>query len=436
MRDQTERRETLEGEHRRGRGGQGRPRPDLVDPLLASATAVASRGQTRVGILQWASGGLLFFLGISLLWQFGVAGRWLMEMHERNAIRHYSVLAMEAVPKLNLAASVSLYGVLYIVCSSAFITYNNYLISDGRFPFAANLAFGHQVCGSLFLLVLYKICPFLYPSLVEPEKRANCFTFRFLLKGGLPIASCFSMQLVLSNVAYLYASVAFLQMMKEGNMVLVYLLSLLAGLERFHGIQAAVLFCLLASTLLTIEGELQVSPRALLVQGGSQLLEATKIVAQSSLLSAAGSAKLDALSYNLLIQPLSAVGLLIFVLSCMAFIPGVPTATWADYVAWWPHLVGNACAALVLNVAVALFISKTSAIGYIVVGILKDIVLVVSDVVFSGTRISELQIAAFSLQILFVAHYSFFKSFAKQWEELHRWSKVRTPSMAAGKGWC
>mmetsp|Transcript_86309 Transcript_86309/g.252530 ORF Transcript_86309/g.252530 Transcript_86309/m.252530 type:complete len:530 (+) Transcript_86309:97-1686(+) len=405
---------------------QGRPTPDLVDPLLPHTKAASKDGHSH--FLQWFSDGFLVFLGMSLLVQFVVAGNWLSEMRQQTAMRPYSVLALEAVPKTTLAARVSFYGFLYIVASAAFISYNNYLVSNDRFPFAANLAMGHQVCGSLFLLVLYQLCPFLYPSLVEPQKRAKCFTLRFFLRGGLPIACCFSMQLVLSNFAYLYASVAFLQMMKEGNMVLVYCLSLLAGLERFHGVQASVLFCLLCSTVLTVEGELSVSTRALIVQGGSQLLEATKIVAQSSLLSAAGSAKLDALSYNLLIQPLSAIGLFIFVTTCMAFVPGVATATWSDYVAWWPHLVGNACTALALNVLVAVFISKTSAVGFIVVGIVKDIVLVVSDVLLEGTHISALQVAAFSFQILFVAHYSFFKTFSKQWANLHRWNKPQTTS--------
>jgi len=370
---------------------------------------------------------LLMFLGVSLLWQLGVAGEWLMEMRQQSRASPYSAIAMEASPRTQIAAAVSLYGVLYIAISAAFITYNNYLISDGRFPFAANLAFGHQVCGSGFLLVLYKTCPFLYPALVDPEKRENCFTLRFLTKGALPITLCFSMQLLLSNFAYLYSSVAFLQMMKEGNIVVVYCLALAAGLERFHSLQAAVLFCLLCSTLLTIEGEISVSVRALWVQGSSQLLEATKIVAQSSLLSAGGSAKLDALSYNLLIQPLSAVGLLVFVLACMAALPGIPTASLADYLAWWPHLAANAITALALNIVIALFISKTSAVGFIAVGIVKDIVLVVSDVMIQGTYLSRLQIAAFSMQIMFVVHYSFFKTFSRQWGSLLRGSKHKMP---------
>mmetsp|Transcript_55647 Transcript_55647/g.129555 ORF Transcript_55647/g.129555 Transcript_55647/m.129555 type:complete len:443 (-) Transcript_55647:119-1447(-) len=360
--------------------------------------------------LSWICMAMIMVVCATFMLQAPQVRAWLLERRSEDTP---TPQASTRAATIAAVSTVVVCGAAYIACSVVLIKYNKYLISDGRFPFAANLTLGHQVCGSVFLLAFFLVKRDWYPSLVEPEKRATCFSFRFLRMGALPIAICFSVQLVLSNFAYLYASVAFLQMMKEGNMVLVYCLSLVAGLEAFQSVQARVLLCLLFSTVLTIQGELAFSIKALCVQGSSQVVEATKIVVQSTLLSAAGSAKLDPLSYNLLIQPLSAFCIIIFIL-VSTFSTNFPTASWTDYAAWWPHLLCNACVALSLNVMVAVFISKTSAVGFIIVGIVKDTVLVVVDVLISGTHLSKIQIVGFVLQIMFVGSYSFLKTIPKK----------------------
>ena len=68
---------------------------------------------------------------------------------------------------------------------------------------------------------------------------------------------------MLSNQAYLYCSLAFLQMMKEGNLLLVYVASLMLGLETVHrGISqkdklVPVLLFILFSTCMTVYGEIK-----------------------------------------------------------------------------------------------------------------------------------------------------------------------------------
>jgi hypothetical protein len=313
---------------------------------------------------------------------------------------------------LRTALPVVFYGILYILCSATLIKYNKFLMTANRFPYAVNMALGHQVSGSTFLFIMYLVRPSRFTAL-QPERRQEMDSGVF--RRGLPIAACFGGQLMLSNMAYLYSSVAFLQMMKEGNMFLVYSLSLVAGLERFQTTQARVLSCLALSTALTIEGELSFSIAGFTLQCCSQLMECLKIVWQSSMLSAGGRCRLDPLTYNLLVQPATAMVLTIILIgSSTGLVSNVMMAPWSAYVAWWPHLVANGMVALALNISISLFIANTSAVGFIIAGIVKDVCLVGADVFLSGTRLSHLQMGAFSLQLLFAASYSLLKTLGKK----------------------
>merc|ERR1712087_994926 len=115
---------------------------------------------------------------------------------------------------------------------------------------------------------------------------------------------------------------------------------------------------------------------------------------------------MDPLSYNLLVQPLTGILLVIFLIVCFGALPHVPLASYSDYLQWWPHLVANATVATLLNLSVATFINMSSAIGFIVAGIFKDVTLVLADVVLSGTELSKQQAISFFFQLVFATSYA------------------------------
>jgi len=380
-----------------------------------------------IEMLPYICGSILAVLALTLAWEFrALPATFLVPkssqdntaLAEALPSAHDVVTTSTETPSsalavwLRTALPIAFYGVLYIVCSATLIKYNKFLMTANRFPYAVNMALGHQFSGSVLLFIMYRLRPSCFPSL-QPENREEMDSGLF--RRGLPIAACFGGQLMLSNMAYLYSSVAFLQMMKEGNMFLVYSLSLVAGLERFQSTQARVLSCLALSTALTIEGELSFSIAGFTLQSCSQIMECLKIVWQSSMLS--GKRRLDSLSYNLLVQPATAGVLIAILVSARTgFVTSISMAPWSAYVTWWPHLVANAVVALALNISIALFIANTSAVGFIVAGIVKDVCLICADVVISGTELSNLQVGAFALQLVFAASYSLLKTFAKKEE--------------------
>mmetsp|Transcript_33860 Transcript_33860/g.97367 ORF Transcript_33860/g.97367 Transcript_33860/m.97367 type:complete len:403 (+) Transcript_33860:70-1278(+) len=315
------------------------------------------------------------------------------------------------------AGVVFLWGVMYIMVSAALIAYNKYLITPGRFPYSVPLVFIHALFSSTLASALLLCCPSLFPSLTDPVKRINVDR-SVVLGGALPIAILFSGQLVLSNTAYLHSSVAFIQMMKEANLALVYTLSLVAALERFNWRNAWILVCIIMATSLTIHGELNFSWTGFSLQGTSQLFESSKIVLQAMLLSSHGK-KLDAMTYVLLVMPLCAVVLGVALLVLIFVWPNEHLAMPAGHelAAWAPHLFLNACVAFTLNVVIALFMKMSSAVAFILAGICKDAMIVTSGVFLFREVISGMQAIGFSLQLLLILVYTLGKTFPDKFEQ-------------------
>merc|ERR1719246_409186 len=163
-------------------------------------------------------------------------------------------------------------GSLMIMCSVGLINFNKYLISSKTFPFPMYLVLMDTITGTVFASILYRVQPSLFPSLSDPMSSIR-LNPEVVARKALPVAIAFAGNLVLSNMAYMYATVAFLQFMKEGNVVLVYIASLIAGLEFFKCRALGVLLFIMAATTACIEGELHFSTMGFLIQGSSQIFE-------------------------------------------------------------------------------------------------------------------------------------------------------------------
>jgi len=309
-------------------------------------------------------------------------------------------------------------GGMYISISASLISFNKYLMHEDRFPYAVTLVMLHMGFASVLSVILFICCPSLYPSFTDPARKVQ-ITTRLMLTCFLPITILFSFQLVLSNMAYLHSSVAFLQMMKEANLVLVYVLSLFVMLERFRWRSVMILAFIIAATTMTIVGEVKFSYTGFLVQGTSQLFECCKIVLQALVLSeVAGGKKFDAMSYVLVVTPLCFIELfgsgwaLYYIFPEHSF-----KGVWSHLVNWWPYLVANSCIAFALNVTIALFIKQSSAVAFILAGIVKDVSIVTVGCLMFSEHISLLQGTGFGLQLCGILVWSLVKTFPDRFED-------------------
>jgi drug/metabolite transporter (DMT)-like permease len=218
----------------------------------------------------------------------------------------------------------------------------------------------------------------------------------------VPIGVLFAIMLYGSNQAYLYCSVAFLQFMKEGNVVLVFLFSCMVGLQQLDRQRLFVIAWVLLGGCLCVSGEIHFAVIGFFIQLSSQLAECARAVCAEIVLN--GDLKLDPLSYTLLVAPVCLV-----VLAVGSAITWTPSVT-HDFAQMWPLIIPSALLAFILNVWIALVIKEVSAVGFIVTGIVKDIVLVIfSSIIFQDT-ITARQYGCFTITISGVFFWSFMKA--------------------------
>mmetsp|Transcript_80070 Transcript_80070/g.226624 ORF Transcript_80070/g.226624 Transcript_80070/m.226624 type:complete len:389 (+) Transcript_80070:29-1195(+) len=314
-------------------------------------------------------------------------------------------------------ASTSALAAVYMGISTGLIGFNKFLMHEGRFPFAISIGLVHMSSSFGFNAILYQIRPSLYPSLTDPTKSVE--VDRSLILGVLlPIAVCFAAQLVLSNIAFMHSSVAFLQMMKESNVVLVYIFSLALSLEHFSWVRGLVLLFVVGATALTIHGEVHLSYTGFALQGVSIICESMKLTLQSYSLSATGR-RLDALTYVLLITPLVFLVLLVVQLGCRLLWPSCPEALWlppwSAVVEYRWMLLANGFLAFAMNISHSAFIKQSSAITFILTGIiLKDVMIVVIGSILMGDTLSRQQVFGFAFQLVGIVAWSLMKAFPQE----------------------
>jgi hypothetical protein len=286
----------------------------------------------------------------------------------------------------------------YICLSAGLISFNKYLIHPDRFPFPLVLTAIHMAMTCFLSLVFYKLCPSWYPSINKAiENKA------VLLKFLVPMAILFSASLWMSNKAYAYSSVAFLQFIKETNLTVVYLLSCLCGLQTLVPGKLGMIFLIIAGCSLCVHGEVHFAMTGLILQVTALLCECTKNVMGEVVLTGAGL-KLDPLTFNLFQAPLTFIPLCIgaVVAHATGNMNGVLTALSQN----WHLILPNSMMAFVLNITLTAVIKHLSAVSFVLAGLVKDVVIVLASGLVFGDAISHQQIIGFTIIITGVACWS------------------------------
>eukprot|EP00448_Togula_jolla_P029443 CAMPEP_0170622194 /NCGR_PEP_ID=MMETSP0224-20130122/28998_1 /TAXON_ID=285029 /ORGANISM="Togula jolla, Strain CCCM 725" /LENGTH=341 /DNA_ID=CAMNT_0010948491 /DNA_START=111 /DNA_END=1136 /DNA_ORIENTATION=- len=273
----------------------------------------------------------------------------------------------------------------YIAASACLINYNKFLLQ--RFPFPWELTAVHMTCCSTMSIVLYSIAPGLFPAMERVKGREVD-----LLKFFVPLGFFFATALYASNKAYMYCTVAFLQFMKESNVVLVFLLCCSVGLQRMDRVKAVVVVWILAGSWMCIHGEINFTMVGFVIQAISQFAECSKNVMGEYLMSQTDF-KLDPLTYTMFMAPVS----LLFLSLGVAW-------TW-DPAVWpaakenWQYLLPSALLAYALNLIIAMVLKNCSAMGFILAGMLKDIIIVVVSSHIFGDVIAGSQYMGFAVTL-------------------------------------
>lgn len=288
---------------------------------------------------------------------------------------------------------------LWMFSSVWLINLNKYVL-NGPFPHPEMLVVFHMFSGSCFAAVLVLSKRDLFPSLDE-VKADPWGTLKFIL----PIGVCFAIGLLMSNTAFQYLPVALLQMMKEGNIPIVYTLSLLIGLERFDRGQAAftLLVFLGAITATSAAAVANVSILGILLQLSGQFAEVIRIILQASILRGEGCRKLDNMSMVLCMSPV-----------CLICLTPVVAFRWSaqmvEQMSQCANLLSFSCAmAFALNCLSMVVLQRVSTVLYVFLSSAKAMI-----VVFAGSYVwheptTPLQNVGFAMEIVGITCYSLLK---------------------------
>jgi len=306
-----------------------------------------------------------------------------------------TTLAEDQAHTLNDILKKVLLCTVYISVSTVLIRFNKAMMQPDYFPFAMALSFCHMLVATFMCAALCFLAPSMFPAMEATRGERTA-----LLKWIVPIALCFGVMLFGSNEAYVYCSVTMLQFMKEANVMIVFLLSCAVGFQPINRIRVVLLMWVVASASVSVTGDIRFSLVGVCFQALSQVAECLRVVMGEHLLS---GRKLDPLTYTAFVAPVSA-----------AFL-GIATACTWDPQAWvamqrvWPLVGLNSLVAFALNVLVATVIKEISAVGFVLTGLLKDIVIVVLSRIIFADPVTVIQWAGFAATVLGVGLWSLLK---------------------------
>jgi len=213
------------------------------------------------------------------------------------------------------------------------------------------------------------------------------------LRSILPIGLLFSGSLILSNTAYLYLSIAYIQMLKAFTPVAILLISWISRTKEPNRTLALIVCMISSGVALASHGELYFNLTGFLVQAAAVAFEASRLVMIEILLH---GFKMDPLvSLHYYAPVCAAINLLV-----LPFTEGLEPfyEIAAGKISWW-ILVSNASVAFLLNVAAVFLVGAGSGLVLTLAGVFKDILLIAGSVLLFGAPITPLQIFGYSVAL-------------------------------------
>jgi len=294
-------------------------------------------------------------------------------------------------------------------------------MAEELFPFPIFLTTMHMASAMLLACTLHLAAPSFFPTAHvvfqgQDGQDRNQMTWSSscmqVMKALVPfwgIAGSMVVSLAAGNTAYKFASVSFLQMLKEGHIVIVYFMMVVFGLDVARLRNVLVIgFIAVMSALATSGSGASFSLPALLWQTLAGLGGAMQMVLTNRMMSK--STKLDPMTMVLCTAP-----------TCLLFLLPLNAVLWDARIlprlCIHPLLItGSCCLAFCLQISTVVLIRNINAVGHALSSIAKDLMIVSLATVLMGDQLTHCQIVGFSGTIVGISFYSFTKLFPEQFD--------------------
>ncbi|KAK4419902.1 putative sugar phosphate/phosphate translocator [Sesamum alatum] len=290
------------------------------------------------------------------------------------------------------------YVAVWIFLSFTVIVYNKYILDKKLYnwPFPISLTMIHMAFCSSLAFAAVRIF-----KLVEPA----ALTRRVYLSSVLPIGALYSLSLWLSNSAYIYLSVSFIQMLKALMPVAVYTIGILLKKDSYKNSTMSNMLAISVGVAIAAYGEAKYDSWGVFLQLGAVVFEATRLVMIQILLTSKGI-NLNPITSLYYVAP-----------SCLAFL-AIPWL-FVEYPLLKQQSSGfhfdfvifgtNSLCAFALNLAVFLLVGKTSALTMNVAGVVKDWLLIAFSWSVIKDTVTPLNLFGYGLAFLGVGYYNHLK---------------------------
>ncbi|KAG6554696.1 hypothetical protein Mapa_003715 [Marchantia paleacea] len=286
------------------------------------------------------------------------------------------------------------YVAIWIFLSFTVIVFNKYILDRKMYnwPFPISLTMIHMgFCSSLaFLLV--RVFKFVEPIGMTRE---------IYMSSVVPIGALYSLSLWLSNSAYIYLSVSFIQMLKALMPVAVYSTGVMFKKETFKSQTMANMIGISVGVGIAAYGEAKFNGWGVMLQLGAVAFEATRLVLIQILLTSKGIS-LNPITSLYYIAP--CCFLFLSIPWCLVEYPEL-MATSSFHYDFVVFGTNSACA-FALNLAVFLLVGKTSALTMNVAGVVKDWLLIAFSWSVIMDRVTKLNLVGYGVAFLGVCYYN------------------------------
>lgn len=290
-----------------------------------------------------------------------------------------------------------LYLLIYICLSSGVILYNKWVLSPKyfKFPFPITLTMIHMGFSGAVAFILVRVL-----KVVPPVK----MTFQIYATCVIPISAFFASSLWFGNTAYLYISVAFIQMLKALMPVATFVMAVICGTDILKCDLLLNMLLVSIGVVISSYGEIHFNAIGTVYQVTGIFAEALRLVLTQVLLQKKGL-KLNPVTSLYYIAPCSF--LFLFFPWYLLEKPGMDVSH-IQFNFW--IFFSNALCALALNFSIFLVIGRTGAVTIRVAGVLKDWILIaLSTVIFPESTITGLNIIGYAVALCGVVIYNYLK---------------------------
>lgn len=285
--------------------------------------------------------------------------------------------------------------ILYCVAGPSLIFLNKYILADLDFPYGSALSLLGVAMSSLLSGAALL-------AGAASSDRVRRMTPRFYATRILPIGVALGLCLATGNVAYLYNSVAFVQILKAFAPVVLLAVLFATRLETPSTVLVLSIFVISGGTAVAVEGEMRLSASGALIMLASEFFEAVKLVMMQILLV---DKKYGAVEGLAVIGPAAVLALAATTLLLDDYADAAAKVRARPL----PFLAAS-LGGVAVNLATNLMVAATSALTLRITSLLRNIgVVLVSALVVRDaelrSKISPTELLGFGLSVCGVALY-------------------------------